>query len=49
VVGGLTAMIASTILVPGSNPHLDSIFLANLANLHDAVILAISTYIKPNI
>ena len=44
VVDGLTAMIASAILVPGSNPHLDTTFLANLANFHVAAILAISTY-----
>jgi hypothetical protein len=49
VVDGLTAMIASAILVPGSNPHLDTIVLANLANFHVAAILAISTYLKPNI
>jgi hypothetical protein len=49
VVGGVTAMIASAILVPGSNPHLDTIMLANLANFHVAAILAISTYLKPNI
>ena len=49
MVDGLTAMIASAILVPGSNPHLDTIFLANLANFHVAAILAISAYIKPNI
>jgi hypothetical protein len=36
-------------LVPGSNPHLDTNVLANLANFHVAAILAISTYIKPNI
>jgi hypothetical protein len=40
----LTAMIASAILVPGSNPHQDTTFLANLANFHVAAILAISTY-----
>ena len=48
--GGVTATIANTILVPGSNPqNLDTIVLANLANFHVAAILAISTYIKPNI
>jgi hypothetical protein len=49
-VGGVTAMIANAILVPGSNPqNLDTFFLANLANFHVAAILAISTYIKPNL
>jgi hypothetical protein len=49
-VGGVTVMIANAILVPGSNPqNLDTICLANLANFHVVAILAISTYIKPNI
>ena len=39
------AMIASAILVPGSNPHLDTIFFANF---HVTTILAISTERKPN-
>ena len=48
--GEVTRMIVSMILVPGSNPqNLDTIFLANLANFHVATILAISTYLKPNI
>jgi hypothetical protein len=46
----MTTTIASAILVPGSNPkNLDTFCLANLANVHVAAILAISTYIKPNI
>jgi hypothetical protein len=45
-VGGVTAMIANAILVPGSNPqNLDTIVLANFANFHVAAIFAISTYI----
>ena len=44
MVGEVTATIASTILVPGSNPqNLDTFFLANFANFHVAAILAIST------
>ncbi len=46
MVDGLTAMIASAILVHGSNPHLDTTILAILANFHVDAILAISTYIK---
>jgi len=46
---GVTVIITSAILVPGSNPQLDTIFSANLANFHVAAIFAISTYIKPNI
>ncbi len=34
---------------PGSNPHLDTFFLANLANFHVADILAVSTYIELNV
>ncbi len=50
MVGGVNATIASAILVPGSNPqNLDTIVLANLANFHVATILALSTYLKPNI
>jgi hypothetical protein len=50
VVGGMTAMIVNAILVPGSNPqNQDTIIFANLATFHVAAILAISTYIKPNI
>ena len=44
-----TVTIVSAIMVPSSNPHLDTFFLANLADLHVASIFAISTYIKPNI
>ncbi len=45
VVGGVTVMIVSAILVPGSiPPNLDTFFLDNLANFHVAAILAISTY-----
>ena len=40
-----TAGIASAILIPGSNPHLDTIFFANF---HVTTILAISTERKPN-
>ncbi len=48
--GGVIVAIACAILVPGSNPqNLETIFLANLANFHVATIIAISTYIKPNI
>jgi len=44
-VGGVTVMIVSAILVPGSiPPNLDTFFLDNLANFHVAAILAISTY-----
>jgi len=44
--GGVTATIASAILVPGSNPqNMNTISLANLANFHVAAILAISTFI----
>ncbi len=50
VVGGVTAMIAtanwSQVHIPKTWIHF---FLVNLANFHVATILAISTYIKPNI
>ena len=39
-------VVSDAILVPGSNPHPDTIFFANI---HVTAILAISTYIKPNI
>ncbi len=48
--GGVTVTIANAKFVPGSNPqNLDTFVLANLANFHVAAILAISTYINPNI
>ncbi len=50
VVGRVTATIAtanwSWVQIPKTRTQL---FLANLANFHVATILAISTYIKPNI
>ncbi len=50
VVGGVTTTIAtanwSQVQIPKTWIQC---FLANLANFHVATILAISTYIKPNI
>ncbi len=50
VVGGVIATIATTnwsrVQIPKTWIQF---FLANLANFHAATILAISTYIKPNI
>jgi hypothetical protein len=50
VVGGVITTIAtinwSQVQIPKTSIQF---FLANLANFHVATILAISTYIKPNI
>jgi len=43
VLDGVTAIFASALLISGSNPHLDTFFLANLTNFHVVAILAIST------
>jgi hypothetical protein len=51
LVGGvMTTTIASMIIGPWfKSQNLDTFCVANLANFHVAAILAISTYIKPNI
>jgi hypothetical protein len=49
-VGGVTAMIVTANWSRDQIPKTwIQFFLANLANFHVATILAISTYIKPNI